>query len=252
MSFTGITVLSLLEMRAWVFSLLPHLTAEKKIAPSARTTLVPETSRGTSDSLCFTACSVFFPSWTREQSHVSTALWFKEEQVRSLKQVDVCFIPIIYHLMMKTEVLFTEHPLSYVACNGIIHSSRCFTTTLLSVTCPFLTWKSHRCMILSYGWQTNHRNTMDKTGVPTNFVQRHLKFKSTTKLHNSFPHIQRTATTSWKGKNEQLPQIFSGSHKDKNSVLEISLQLPTTHIKSLLLIPQFPAYATPSCKLHNT
>lgn len=190
MSFTGITVLPLLEMRDWVFCLRPHLTAEKKIAPSAGTTLVPETSPGTSDSS--TACSVFFPSWTREQFHVSTALWFKEEQVCSSKQVDVCFIPIIYHLMVKTQVLFTEYPLSY------------------------------------------------------------LRFKSTTKLYNSYPHTQRTAITSWEGTNEQLPQIYSGSHKDKNPVLEISLQLHTTHIKSLLLNLKFPAYSIPSSKLHNT
>jgi len=44
MPFTDITALLLLEMKGWVSCLPPHLAGERKTAPSACVTLVPETS----------------------------------------------------------------------------------------------------------------------------------------------------------------------------------------------------------------
>lgn len=67
------TVLSLLEMRNWVFSLSLSLRVSRKIAHA------PDNRRDTSDSLCSTPCSTRYTFWVRQQSHASIALLLKEK-----------------------------------------------------------------------------------------------------------------------------------------------------------------------------
>lgn len=151
--------------------------------------------------------------------------------------MDVCFIPIIYCSTMRSEVLFTEYHLSSVACNGIIHSPRCFFTTLLSVTSPFLIWKSHRSLILSYRWQTQSQ----KHCSAVNFVQRHLRFMFISKLCIlTASHIFKD-TMSHKRKNEQLPQIICGREK--------KIQLPRAALVTYSLHTTNPSFSFPNSLL---
>lgn len=96
---------------------------------------------------------------------------------------------------------------------------------------------------------------MDKTGVPTNFVQRHLRFKSITKLCIlTASHILKgLVSPTVRGRMNNYHRHFVIETRIKVQFLQAAFSyLLTTHIKFFLLIPKFPAYSTPLCKLHNT
>lgn len=93
---------------------------------------------------------------------------------------------------------------------------------------------------------------MDKTGVQISFVQRHLRSKCITKLGIlTASHIFKgQLSLTIKGRMNNYHRHFVAELKIK--IQFSSLQLLTTHIKSFLFIPKFPAYLIHSSKLNDT